>query len=41
MGWTHAKRYSNHQGGRKYDNQSGQALPRTVDKDKAAAAAIY
>ncbi len=41
MGWTRARRYANHHGGRKYDKQSGQELPRTEDPDKAAAAAIF
>ncbi|MBL8826990.1 MAG: DUF4385 domain-containing protein [Planctomycetaceae bacterium] len=41
MGWTRARRYANHKGGRKYDAQSGAALPRTQDAEKAAAAAIF
>jgi hypothetical protein len=41
MGWTRARRYSNHRGGRKYDPKSGKELPRTVDAEKAAAAAIF
>ncbi|WP_425617057.1 DUF4385 domain-containing protein [Anatilimnocola sp. NA78] len=41
MGWTRARRYSNHQGGRKYDKQTGAELPRTVDPEKAAAAAVF
>jgi len=40
MGYTLARRYSNHQGGRKYD-ADGKELPRTVEKEKAAAAAIF
>lgn len=40
MGYTRARRYSNHQGGRKYD-VDGKELPRTVEKEKAAAAAIF
>ncbi len=40
MGYTRARRYSNHQGGRKYD-ADGKELPRTVEKEKAAAAAIF
>lgn len=40
MGWTRARRYSNHKGGRKYDPKTGKELPRTVDREKAAAAAI-
>lgn len=41
MGWTRARRYANHKGGRKYDRVTGEELPRTVDKEKAAAAAIF
>ena len=41
MGWTRARRYANHQGGRKYGKKSGELLPRTEDAEKAAAAAIF
>jgi hypothetical protein len=41
MGWTRARRYSNHKGGRKYDSKTGKEPPRTVDQEKAAAAAIF
>ena len=41
MGWTRARRYSNHKGGRKYDKVTGAELPRTVDPEKAAAAAVF
>lgn len=41
MGWTRARRYANHAGGRKYDSQTGELLPRTEDAEKAAAAAIF
>ena len=41
MGWTRARRYANHPGGRKYDKKTGAELPRTEDKEKAAAAAIF
>jgi hypothetical protein len=41
MGWTRARRYANHKGGRKYDKKTGEELPRTEDKQKAAAAAIF
>src|SRR5689334_923139 len=41
MGWTRARRYANHKGGRKYDKQTGEELPRTEDKEKAEAAAIF
>ena len=37
MGWTRARRYANHKGGRKYDKKSGEELPRTEDAEKAAA----
>ena len=41
MGWTRARRYANHKGGRKYDKQTGAELPRTVDAEKAEAAAVF
>ncbi len=41
MGWTRARRYANHKGGRKYDKKTGGQLPRTEDADKAAAAGIF
>ncbi len=41
MGWTRARRYANHAGGRKYDRQTGELLPRTENAEKAAAAAIF
>lgn len=41
MGWTRSRRYANHKGGRKYDKKTGQELPRTEDKEKATAAAIF
>jgi hypothetical protein len=41
MGWTRARRYSNHKGGRKYDQKTGKVLPWTVDAVKAEAAAIF
>ena len=41
MGWTRARRYANHKGGRKYDQNTGERLPRQEDADKAAAAAIF
>jgi hypothetical protein len=28
MGWTRARRYANHKGGRKYDQSTGRELPR-------------
>jgi hypothetical protein len=41
MGWTRARRYANHQNGRKYDKVTGAVLPRAEDNEKAAAAAIF
>ena len=53
MGWTRARRYANHAGGKKYDgpvpdDQKGRSgahgrgqLPRTLDPVKAEAAAIF
>lgn len=41
MGWTRARRYANHKGGRKYDKKTGEELSRTENKEKAEAAAIF
>ena len=41
MGWTRARRYANHRGGRKYDRVTGEQLPRELDPVKAEAAAIF
>jgi hypothetical protein len=41
MGWTRARRYANHTGGRKYDPATGAELPRTTDHIKAESAAIF
>jgi len=41
MGWTRARRYANHKGGKKYDKQTQQELPRSQDLQKAAAASIF
>ena len=41
MGWTRARRYANHKGGRKYDKKTGDQLPRTEEAEKAASAAIF
>jgi hypothetical protein len=41
MGWTRARRYANHKGGRKYEQTSGRELPRITDSQKARAAAIF
>ena len=40
MGWTRARRYANHAGGRKYD-ADGREKPRVEDPVKAAAAAVF
>jgi Domain of unknown function (DUF4385) len=34
MGWTRARRYANHSGGRKYDRTTGAELPRTEDAER-------
>lgn len=41
MGWTRARRYANHKGGRKYDRKTGEVLPRAEDPEKATAAAVF
>jgi hypothetical protein len=41
MGWTRARRYANHKGGRKYDRRTGDELPRAEDAEKSAAAAVF
>lgn len=41
MGFTRARRYANHKSGRKYDAESGEALPREPDEEKARAAEIF
>jgi hypothetical protein len=41
MGWTRARRYANHKGGRKYDRATGEELPRVNDPEKGAAAAVF
>jgi hypothetical protein len=41
MGWTRARRYANHKGGRKYDKTTGEELPRTENAENAAAAALF
>ncbi len=41
MGWSRARRYANHKGGRKYDKKTGDELPRGEDAEKAAAAAVF
>lgn len=40
MGYTRARRYANHPGGRKY-GPDRQVLPREIDREKAASAAIF
>jgi hypothetical protein len=41
MGWTRARRYANHKGGRKYDRKSGNELSRSLDPEKAEAAQVF
>lgn len=41
MGYTRARRYANHAGGRKYAVGTRDVLPRTEDKIKAEAASIF
>ena len=41
MGWSRARRYANHKGGRKYDVKTDEVLPRINDPEKAAAAAVF
>ncbi len=42
MGYTRARRYANHAGGRKYNPQNGEELPRSPeDPVKAESAAIF
>ncbi|HWA71922.1 MAG TPA: DUF4385 family protein [Polyangiaceae bacterium] len=40
MGFTRARRYANHKGGRKYDER-GNVLPFTPDREKARAANVF
>ena len=43
MGFTRARRYANHRGGRKYDPETGKEMPRVAapDPDKVEAATIF
>jgi hypothetical protein len=41
MGYTRARRYTNHKGGRKYSEEDGSILPYQNDEVKAEAAAIF
>ncbi|WP_408893250.1 DUF4385 domain-containing protein [Paenibacillus taichungensis] len=41
MGYTRARRYTNHKGGRKYSKEDGSILPYQNDKVKAESAAIF
>ena len=41
MGWTRARRYANHKGGRKYDPETREELPRIEDPVKATAAQVF
>lgn len=40
MGWTRARSYANHPGG-KYYKKTGEEFPRIVDAEKAQAAATF
>lgn len=40
MGYTRARRYANHKGGKKYDAE-GNVLPYLVNEEKAEAAAVF
>ncbi len=41
IGFTRARRYANHKGGRKYNQETGAERPRVEDAEKAAAAAVF
>lgn len=41
MGYTRARRYTNHKGGRKYSQEDGSVLPYQNDPVKAESAAIF
>lgn len=41
MGYTRARRYANHRGGRKYEKGTRREKPRELDSEKAAAAEIF
>ncbi|NMO95153.1 DUF4385 family protein [Paenibacillus lemnae] len=41
MGYTRARRYTNHKGGRKYSKEDGSVLPYQNDEVKAESAAIF
>lgn len=41
MGITRARRYANHKSGRKYDQETGEELPKDEDKVKAESAKIF
>nr|WP_269517168.1 DUF4385 family protein [Candidatus Paracaedibacter symbiosus] len=42
MGYTRARRYANHKGGKKYDSISGVELPLSIkDSDKEESARIF
>ena len=41
MGYTRARRYANHRGGRKYDPDTGELLPPDPDPVKAESARIF
>ena len=41
MGYTRARRYANHRGGRKFEPGTRRVLPRAADPEKAAAAEVF
>ena len=41
MGWTRARRYANHPGGRKYKPGTREVLPQQIDPIKAESAALF
>lgn len=41
MGYTRARRYANHKGGRKYDPKTGEQLPDVPDAEKAESARVF
>jgi hypothetical protein len=41
MGWTRARRYANHKGGRKYDKTTGEELPQCKDSEKGGGRSCF
>ena len=39
--WSGLVQYTNHQGGRKYDQQTGELLPRIADAEKVQSAEMF